>query len=68
MANEIVKIGDHVVNVAAIAAAHWEESTLYVHFVGGRFLALERDEGGAELWERIESRAEVVPKVAGVGN
>lgn len=38
--NKLVKIGHHVINLDAIAAAHWEGAKLFVHFNGGRFLQL----------------------------
>jgi hypothetical protein len=37
--SQFVKVAGHLVNVQAIASAHWEKTKLFVHLVGGRFLS-----------------------------
>jgi hypothetical protein len=54
-----VRIGVHVVNVEAVASAHWEEHNLFVHLVGGRFLKLDSDDG-EQLWHNLSARAETL--------
>jgi hypothetical protein len=53
MKSDLVKVGEHVVNLTAIASAHWERETLWVHLVGGRFLSF-RGEDGQLLWRVIQ--------------
>ena len=36
----MVKVRDHVVNVQAVADAHWDKGDLFVHFQGGGFARL----------------------------
>jgi hypothetical protein len=39
---EKVRVGNHVIKLASIAAVHWEKGDkLFVHMDGGRFLQLE---------------------------
>jgi len=53
---QIVKVGQHVLNLASVSAAHWEGQTLYVHLNGGRFVAFKGSE--AELiWHAVAGRA-----------
>jgi hypothetical protein len=48
-----VRVGDHVMNLAAIADAHWERDRLFIHFDGGRFAQLE-GEKATLIWKAIE--------------
>lgn len=52
----LVVIGQHLVNTSAVAAAHWERETLYVHLVGGRFLSFKGDEARA-MWQALQAGA-----------
>lgn len=53
---EMIKVPGHVINLAAVASAHWEKRTLYVHLIGGRFLSFK--ESAADLvWQAVSSPA-----------
>ena len=52
----IVRVGEHVVSLGHVAAAHWEGETLYVHLVGGRFVSFNRQDGDL-LWEALCGQA-----------
>lgn len=59
MDGTLVKVGTYLVNLAAVASAHWEKDRLFVHLSGGRFLALDGAEASA-LWQTMEADAQVV--------
>jgi hypothetical protein len=44
MNDQLVRVGQHVFNLAAIVNVKWKGSTLYMDFVGGRFQAFEGHE------------------------
>lgn len=48
----MVKVRKHVVNIQAIADAHWEGEKLYLHFDGGRFATLTGTEATL-IWAAI---------------
>lgn len=52
-----VVIGQHLVNIAAVAASHWERETLYVHLIGGRFVTFKGQEAQA-VWNVLQRGAE----------
>ena len=54
---EWAEIGEHLVNLSAVASAHWHDGRLYVNLLGGRFLRLE-SEDGQRLWAAIERSAD----------
>ena len=56
MEQELVKVGLHIINLAAIAGVHWEGRTLYVHLIGGRFLSFKGDDADV-LWSAVERKA-----------
>ena len=45
-----VRIGDHAISLASIAAIHWEGPKLFIHLDGGRFLQLV-GEPAKLLWD-----------------
>ncbi len=56
MTSQLVKVGQHMLNLAAVAAAHWEGSTLYVHLTGGRFVSF-KDDDAQLVWSAISGPA-----------
>ena len=48
-----VRVGNHAMNLAAIADAHWERDRLFIHFDGGRFAQLE-GEMARLIWAAVE--------------
>lgn len=52
----LVKVGRHVLNLAAVASAHWERETLYVHLLGGRFVSFKGDEAQL-IWQAVSAPA-----------
>jgi hypothetical protein len=71
MNERVVKCGDHVLNLDAVAAAHWERATLYVHLLGGRFVSFKGDEARL-MWQAMSSpavdlRTGEVPSSSGEG-
>ncbi len=56
MNSQFVKIGLHIVNLATVAAAHWEGSTLFIHFSGDRFLSFKGDDAQL-IWSAISGPA-----------
>jgi hypothetical protein len=52
----MVKVGQHVVNLHAIADAHWESGELFIHFDGGRFARL-RGQEATLIWSAITAGA-----------
>jgi hypothetical protein len=52
----IVKVGQNMLNLAAISAAHWEGQTLYVHLNGGRFVSFKGSEAQL-IWQAVSDRA-----------
>lgn len=52
MNQSLVRVGLHVVNLSAVASAHWEREMLYVHLAGGRFLSF-RGEDARLIWDAI---------------
>ncbi len=52
----LVKYQKTVVNVAGVAAAHWEHDKLFVHYIGGRFQQFSGDQA-VRIWEAIEGTA-----------
>jgi hypothetical protein len=64
----MVKVREHVVNLAAIADAHWENGELFIHFDGGRFARL-RGQEAALIWSAlIVGAVELEGEGAAVGN
>jgi len=55
----LVKVGGQVLNVSAVAAAHWEDERLFVHFLGGRFVTMRGDDA-AVVWQAILKQVEVI--------
>jgi hypothetical protein len=49
----LVRVGRHIVNIEYVADAHWEQETLYLHFLGGRFAQL-RGREALLVWNAIE--------------
>jgi len=47
-----VRVGQHVVNLDAVASCHWEGSKLFVHLAGGRFLSFVGTDAHL-LWDAI---------------
>jgi hypothetical protein len=54
--SRFVKIGQQVVNLAAIASAHWEGEKLWVHSNGGRFTSITGKRAEL-LWSVLEGIA-----------
>ncbi len=53
---ELVRVGQHVLNLRAVASAHWEGRKLFVYLVGGRFTSFTGD--AAELvWGAVSEPA-----------
>ncbi len=52
----LVKYEKTIVNVAGVAAAHWERDKLFVHYIGGRFQQFSGDQA-IRIWQAIEGRA-----------
>lgn len=53
---ELVRVGQHVLNLRAVASAHWEGRKLFVYLVGGRFTSFTGDEAGL-VWSAISDPA-----------
>jgi hypothetical protein len=51
-----VKHTKAVVNLDAIAGAHWEKDKLFVHYIGGRFESFLGDQAD-RFWKVISGRA-----------
>ncbi len=51
-----VKYAKAVVNLDAIAGAHWEQHKLFIHYIGGRFEAFVGDQAD-RFWTVISARA-----------
>jgi hypothetical protein len=56
MSEQLVRVGKHVVNLAAVASAHWEGLTLYVHLAGGRFVSFKGDDAQL-IWDAVAAPA-----------
>ncbi len=54
MTQQLVRVGLDVLNLSAVASAHWEGQTLYVHLAGGRFASF-RGEDGRLIWDAINA-------------
>ncbi len=52
MTKQLVRVGLHVLNLSAVASAHWEGQTLYVHLAGGRFSSF-KGEDARLIWDTI---------------
>lgn len=57
MKNRLIKVGEHVVNLSAVASAHWEGRKLFVHLIGGRFLCFNGDDA-QQVWDAVCSDVE----------
>ncbi len=54
--SDLIKVGGHMLNLAAVASAHWEKRKLFVHLIGGRFITLTGEP--ADLaWAELERAA-----------
>ncbi len=53
---QLIKVGRQVLNVDAIASAHWEKNKLLVHLLGGRFIQFRGEEAEA-VWMVVEAEA-----------
>jgi hypothetical protein len=53
---QLIKVGRQVLNVDAVASAHWEKDKLFVHLVGGRFIQFKGVEAEA-VWRVVEAEA-----------
>jgi hypothetical protein len=53
---EMIKVPGHVINLGAIASAHWEKRTLFVHLIGGRFLSF-KDRAADLVWQAVSTSA-----------
>jgi hypothetical protein len=49
---QLVRVGEKVLNLAAVSAAHWDQRKLYVYFSGGRFQSFD-EEDGRLVWDLI---------------
>ncbi|CAN5376034.1 hypothetical protein BH09PLA1_BH09PLA1_15420 [soil metagenome] len=56
MSEQLVKVGEHVINLQALAGAHWEGEKLFVHLIGGRFVSFVGKEADL-LWEAVDAKA-----------
>ena len=60
MTGELVQIGEVVVNLLAVASAHWDDTKggrrLFVYYVGGRFTQHQGEEAD-QLWAKITEAA-----------
>jgi hypothetical protein len=56
MSLQVVKVGDHVFNLSAVSAAHWEGQTLYVHLFGGHFVSFKGTKAQL-VWQFINERS-----------
>ncbi len=52
MNQQLVRVSQHVLNLSAVASAHWEGQTLYVHLAGGWFSSFKGDDARL-IWEAI---------------
>lgn len=52
---DLVKVGESIINVDAVAGCHWEKEKLFVHFVGGRFESL-KGQSADGLWSLLQGR------------
>jgi len=50
------RIGERLINLDSIASVHWDQATLFIHFVGGRWLKVTGEDAN-ELWRRFAQRA-----------
>lgn len=58
----IVRVGLHALNLAAIGSAHWERDTLFVHLAAGRFLSFKGQDARL-VWDAItESATDLRPR------
>lgn len=48
--NDRVRVGSHLVDLDAVASAHWEGHKLFVYLVGGRWITLDHADGQL-LWD-----------------
>lgn len=64
MSQQLVRVGQHVINLAAVSAAHWEGRTLYVHLTGGRFVTFKGDEADL-VWSAVSEEAVELGQPAG---
>lgn len=48
----LVRVGDKLLNLLAVTAAHWDQGKLYVYFEGGRFQSFSQDDGRL-VWSAI---------------
>jgi hypothetical protein len=51
-----VQVGQHVVNLAAIAGCHWESTKLFVHYIGGRFVSFDGRDAQL-LWSAVQAQS-----------
>ena len=56
MTNSLVRVGQHVLNVDHVAAAHWENGELFIHFVGDQFARL-RGMAADRIWAELCGRS-----------
>jgi hypothetical protein len=48
----LLKLEKHVLNLDAVASAHWEGRKLFVYFLGGRFLSFTGEDAG-RVWTAV---------------
>lgn len=53
---ELVRLGNRIVKLTAIASTHWEGERLFVYLDGGRFLQLGGDDA-KRLWAVMQERS-----------
>jgi hypothetical protein len=51
-AMRLVRVGQKVLNLAEVSAAHWDQGKFYVYFSGGRFQSFEEADGRL-VWAAI---------------
>ena len=56
MEQALIRVGHHIVNLLAVASAHWEGPRLFVYLIGGRFIELRGDEANL-IWSALDAQA-----------
>ena len=52
--HQFVRVDKHLMNLSAVADAHWEDDELFVHFAGGGFAKLSGP-SAKMIWEVLET-------------
>ena len=56
MDDRLLRVGEKVVNLADVSAAHWDDGKLYVYFQGGRFTSFGAEDGRL-VWQAIAANS-----------